>query len=131
MRQFWLAKKKNKKVAMFPFVSHELARMDTNEKNKKTIREYSCPFVAFKIVGDGYDEMPSRFDPANGTVARAVATCPVCGSTVEAKKTRKLFQEGKAGQRMIAVVTHKPGTHGKKYRLATEKDLQIFKDAGE
>ncbi|MFQ5652345.1 MAG: hypothetical protein ACE5IY_20640 [bacterium] len=48
--------------------------------------------LQFKIVGDGYDPMPDDFDPAAGTVARAVATCLVCGSMVEAKTTRKLFQ---------------------------------------
>ncbi|MFC2125662.1 DUF1156 domain-containing protein [Bacteroidota bacterium] len=109
MRQFWLAKKKKKKISLFPFV-----------ENKS---------VQFKIVGDGYEEMPEDFDPAAGTIARAVATCPVCGSTVEANNTRKIFQEDKAGQRMIAVVTHRPETSGKQYRIATEEDMQIFKEA--
>ena len=109
MRQFWLAKKKNKKVALYPYV-----------EGKE---------VKFKIVGDGYEKMPEGFDPSKGTVSRAIATCPVCGYTVDANTTRKLFQEGKAGQRMVAVVLHKPGTNGKRYRLATEKDLEIFKEA--
>jgi len=30
---------------------------------------------------------------------------------------------------MVAVVTHKPGTSGKKYRIATEKDMEIFQEA--
>ncbi|MBU4446672.1 DUF1156 domain-containing protein [bacterium] len=109
MRQYWLAKKANKKVSLFPFVENN--------------------YVKFKIVGDGYEKWPADFIPENGSVSRAVATCPVCGSTVEAKTTRKLFQEGKAGQRMIAVVTHKPGTSGKRYRIATEKDMQVFNKA--
>ena len=71
--------------------------------------------------------MPDGFDPENGTVARAVATCPVCGSTVDAKTTRRLFQEGKAGQRMVAVVLHHPKRQGKTYRIATEKDMRIFR----
>jgi len=45
------------------------------------------------------------------------------------KEVRKQFQDGKAGQRMIAVVLHHPKRTGKTYRLATEKDLQIFKEA--
>lgn len=118
MRQFWLAKKPKKKISLYPFTPPFVPPQGGNLKG-----------VLFKVVGDGYEKWPEDFDPANGTIARAVATCPVCGSTVEANNTRKLFQEGKSGQRMIAVVTHKPGTHGKKYRLATEKDLQIFKDA--
>ena len=78
MRQFWLANKDNKKVALKPFVN-----------NGK---------VEFEIV-----EKPD-FDPAKGTVKGAVARCLVCGSTVDANTTRKLFQEGKASQRLVAVV---------------------------
>ena len=106
---FWLARKKNKKVALYPYA-----------EGKE---------VKFKIVGDGYEEMPDNFDPSKGTVSRAIAVCPVCGSTVEANTTRKLFQEGKAGEKLVAVVLHKPGTSGKRYRLATEKDLEIFREA--
>ena len=50
--------------------------------------------------------MPDGFDPTKGTISRAVAVCPVCGGTVEANLTRKLFREGKAGERMVAVVSH-------------------------
>ena len=106
MRQFWLAKKEKKKVALYPYVENES--------------------VEFRIVGDGYEPMPDGFDPTKGTVSRAVAVCPVCGGPIEAKLTRKLFQEGSAGERMVAVVTHKPGTTGKRYRVATDADLAIF-----
>ena len=109
MRQFWLAKKKNKKVALFPYIEGRI--------------------VHFKIVGDGYETMPKGFNPAQGTVARAIAICPVCGNVIDAKTTRKLFQEEKAGQRMVAVVLHHPKKQGKTYRLATEKDLEIFRKA--
>jgi len=109
MRQYWLAKKEDKKVALYPYV-----------EGKE---------VKFKIVGTGYEKMPPNFDPEKGTVSRAIAVCPVCKGTVDDDTTRKLFQEGKAGQRMVAVVLHKPGTTGKKYRIATEKDLEIFKSA--
>ena len=109
MRQLWLAKKSNKKVALYPYVEGGEVR--------------------FKIVGTGYDPMPEDFDPSKGTVSRAIATCLVCGSTVDDKTTRKLFQEGKAGERMVAVVLHKPGEQGKRYRLATEEDMEIFRKA--
>lgn len=111
MKQFWLAKKDNKKVSLYPYVE---------DKD-----------VKFKIVGDGYEEFPSGFDPEKGTISRAIAVCPVCGSTVDDKTTRKLFQEGKSGERMIAVVLHKPGEKGKRYRLAREKDIEVFKSAEE
>ena len=117
MRQYWLAKKAKKKVSLYPYV----------ENNS----------VKFKIVGkgpalseaEGYEQWPDGFKPENGSVSRAVATCPVCGSTVAAKTTRRLFQEGKSGQRMVAVVTHKPGTRGKKYRIAVEQDMAVFTEA--
>ena len=109
MRQFWLAKKNNKRVALYPYV-----------EGKE---------VKFKIVGDGYEKMPEGFDPSKGTVSRAIATCPVCGYTVDDKTTRKLFQEGKAREKMVTVVLHKHGTKGKRYRLATEKDWEVFREA--
>jgi len=109
MRQFWLAKKEHIKVFLYPYVQGKT--------------------VEFKIVGTGYEEIPKDFDPEKGTVSRAIAVCPVCGSTVDDKTTRKLFQIGEAGQRMVAVVLHKPGEKGKRYRLATNKDLEIFNSA--
>ena len=110
MRQFWLAKKSNRKVTLYPYT-----------KGKE---------IKFKIVGDGYEKMPDDFDPSKGTVSKAIAVCPVCGSMIDANSTRKLFQEGKAGERMVAVVLHRPGTSGKRYRIATSKDLEIFNEAG-
>ena len=109
MRQFWLANKPKKKVALYPF----------GENGK----------VKFKIVGDGYDPMPNGFDPKKGTISRAVAVCPLCGGTAEAKLTRKLFQEGKSGERLVAIVTYRPGTKGKRYRVAAEEDLAGFEAA--
>lgn len=106
---WWLAKKENKKVALFP----------CSENGE----------VRFRIVGDGYDTMPDGFDPNDGTVARAVATCPICGSVVDGKTTRKLFQDGGAGQRMVAVVLNHPQERGKTYRIATEGDTETFEEA--
>ncbi|MDI6755646.1 MAG: DNA methylase, partial [Thermodesulfobacteriota bacterium] len=37
--------------------------------------------------------------------------------------------EGKSGERMVAVVLHKPGQMGKRYRIATEKDDKVFREA--
>jgi adenine-specific DNA methylase len=109
MRQFWLSKKKNKNVSLFPYI-----------KDRK---------VFFRIIGDAYEKIPEEFDPSKGTVARAIAICPVCGGVIDAKTTRKLFQEGKADQRMIAVVLHHPKKQGKTYRIAKKEDLEFFKEA--
>ncbi len=107
MRQTWLAKKPGKKVALRMVPSRAARRVD------------------FEIVsGSAID-----FDPSEGTVSRANVRCPLCGGAIDAKTTRRLFREGKAGQRMVAVVIHKPGETGKKYRLPTERDLEAFRKA--
>lgn len=130
MRQFWLAKKDNKKVAL------------KIEVRKQASGAGKIDFVIVQQKPDGQWEttdplIPNSqplipdFNSENGTVARAVATCPVCGSTIDANTTRKLFQEAKAGQRMVAVVLHHPKRQGKVYRIATENDMRIFEDAEE
>ena len=108
MRQFWFAKKENKKIALKPYI-----------KNGR---------VEFEIVGQD-KPFPKDFEPEKGTVSRAIAHCLVCGSTQDDRTVRKLFQDGKAGQRMVAVVLHHPRAKGKIYRLAAEKDFKAFKSA--
>jgi adenine-specific DNA methylase len=112
MRQFWLAKKENRKIALKPIVDRE---------NKK---------IEFKIVEDGEID----FDPSVGTTRRATVQCPVCGAGIDDNTVRRLFQEGKASQRMIAIILHKPeqvGRVGRVYRIATKDDVKIFKQAEE
>ncbi len=104
MKQFWLSKKRE--ISLFPYAEGSQ--------------------VAFRIVGSEYEPMPKNFDPANGTVKDAVATCPVCSIRIPAKTTRRLFQEGTAGERMVTVVTQHPNMRGKQYRLATEADMRVF-----
>ena len=111
MRQFWLAKRDKKKVSLFP-----------NVIGKE---------VKFAIVGTGYEPMPTGFDPEDGTISRAVVTCPVCGGVVDNGSIRQLFREGRSGQRMVAVVTNKADGSGKSYRLATDKDIATFIEARE
>jgi putative DNA methylase len=199
MRQFWLAKKEKKKVALFvnrtridtdvtdehglgnrtridtdvtdehglsnknirehpsdpcqsvvhsdsvsescqSVVNLNRTRMDTDATDEhgshKNIREHpSDPCqsvvhydqVAFEIVEDGYASWPAGFDPERGTVKGAVVTCPVCGATMDAATTRRLFRAGRAGQRMVAVV--EAGKGGKTYRLPTDADLDAYRAA--
>jgi putative DNA methylase len=115
-------------------------RMDTDATDEhgshKNIREHpSDPCqsvvnydpVAFEIVGDGYAPWSAGFDPERGTVKGAVVTCPVCGATIDAATTRRLFRAGRAGQRMVAVV--EAGQGGKTYRLPTAADLDACRAA--
>jgi putative DNA methylase len=117
MRQTWLAKKDDKQVAL------------------KIVPDHAHKRVAFEIVdqvGDvgAHGSAPTLgFDPERGTVARANVECPLCGSVIDDKTTRRLFQEGKAGQRMVAVVLHHPQQASKRYRLATERDMEAYRAA--
>ncbi len=107
MSQFWLSKKRN--IALFPFEEDG--------------------HIAFRIVGTAYHPMPPDFNPANGTIARAIVKCPLCQSAFAAKDTRRLFQNGAAGELLLAVVTEHPDVKGKRYRIATDDDVAIFKHA--
>ncbi len=73
--------------------------------------------------------MPKDFEPDNGTVSRAIATCPVCGSAIDDDDTRRLFARKQSAERMVAVVLNKEGTSGKIYRPATDQDILLFKKA--
>ncbi|MDI6895764.1 MAG: DUF1156 domain-containing protein [Methanocella conradii] len=105
VRQTWLANKDNKKVAY---------KIVPNKSG-----------VVFEIREGKHID----FDPGVGTVSRAKAVCPCCGSGLSDKEVRRQFQEGRAGQRMVAVVLHHPKRQGKAYRVATEKDLEAFREA--
>jgi len=110
MRQFWLARKKVRKIALKPIINKEEKKID------------------FKIVKN--EEID--FDPSKGTIRKAKVLCPVCGAGISDKEVRKSFQEGKAGQRMIAVVLYNPNLRNRSrkiYRIATDKDLEVFKEA--
>jgi adenine-specific DNA methylase len=83
--------------------------------------------VEVEILGANGE--PIDFDPEEGTVSRAHVRCPLCGGTLDDKTTRRLFCEGKSGQRLMAVVLHHPNRPGKTYRLPTERDLEAFRAA--
>jgi len=106
MRQFWLARKENRKIALKMIIDKEKRKIDFEIVQGKNI----------------------NFDPSKGTVRKAKAICPVCGSGISDKEMRKLFQEGKSTQRMIAVILHNPKA-GKVYRIATEEDVKTFREA--
>ncbi|MDW8245739.1 MAG: DUF1156 domain-containing protein [Sandaracinaceae bacterium] len=108
-RQTWLANKSNKKVAM---------RLVARGKR-----------VELEIVGQGGERI--GFDPEEGTVSRARVRCPVCGGGIGDDETRRLFREGKGGERLCVVVLRDPKASGKRYRLAREEDVLAFRMAEE
>jgi len=142
---WWLAKKENKKISLYPFAYEGKVEFAIVKKNKDEwqVVERSIPEFSPKV--------PFNFEPENGTVSRAIAVCPVCGGMVDDKQVRRLFKDGKAGQRMVAVVLSKPKgkayqvdkqtseqvdkvlsrPQGKAYRLATERDVEFYRKAEE
>ncbi|MFA0748445.1 DUF1156 domain-containing protein, partial [Fervidibacter sp.] len=106
-RQFWLARKDNKRVALKPIPNREAKRVD------------------FAIVhGNDID-----FDPSKGTVSRGNAVCLVCGTSVKDDYVKAEAQAGRMGHRLVAVVTTKGKGQGRNYRLATEEDMEAFRKA--
>lgn len=104
--QFWLSKKKGKKIAYRPVVDEDARRVD------------------FELLAGGDLEraMEDGFDPSDGTISGAKAQCPVCQQVVKGAQLRVLGKQGQIGKRMVAVVLTHGSTIGKTYRLATEND---------
>jgi putative DNA methylase len=113
IKQFWLAQKKNKRIAYRPVVDRADKRVD------------------FELL-DGAEAIEAEdFDPSEGTVHRADARCLVCDQITKARDVRRLAREGKMGHRVLAAVFHHPDQFGKRYRLAADKDEQIYSEASE
>jgi len=112
IKQFWLSKKKNKKIAYRPIVDEE------NEE------------INFEILegGDLDKAIDEGFDPSNSTVSRANAECLICGQVTDADLTKDLAKNGKMNERMIAVICHHLKETGKKYKIAKNEDLEIINE---
>ncbi|MBN1139291.1 MAG: DUF1156 domain-containing protein, partial [Anaerolineae bacterium] len=110
IKQFWLSKKRGQDIAYRPIVDYGERKVEFEILENEQIRSAS-------------------FDPNLGTVSRVNARCLICGQVTEAKIVRRLAREGQMGKRMIAVVLYHPDETGKRYRLATEKDIRLFGSA--
>ena len=125
MRSLWLCKKAKRKRAL----RHRVRRPGG-----------APPRVEFEIF-----EPESDSDVANGTVARAKATCVCCGVVLPPERVRAQLaaQRGGAdtvfdeqgnrtgGARMTAVVTLRLDEKGRHYRLPTEADYAAVRRAQE
>ena len=111
MRSLWLAKKGNKSVALAMVPNPRAKRLD------------------FEIVHD-----PKAKEVCEGTVKRGSATCPCCGYTTPVKIVREQLKKrrgGAADARLFCVVTMRPNTQGRFYRLPNERDLEAVTKAAE
>ena len=110
IKQLWIARKKNRKIALKMLVDKKTKRID------------------FKII-QGKEVDAS--DPSLGTTRRATVLCPVCNSAMSGETLRREAKNGHMGQRLIVVVGRKPATRGKVHHVATERDLEIIKNSKE
>jgi putative DNA methylase len=111
IKQFWLAKKKDKRIAYRPVVDKVRKRVD------------------FELLEDAQAIEVAGFDPGQGTVTRGDARCLICGQVTPVNDVRRLACQDRMGERMVAVVLRHPEQVGKKYRLATTQDEHVFTEA--
>jgi len=112
-RQFWLARKPNKKVALFPVPDRESRRVNFRVLEGAELE---------KAKGDG-------FDPSEGTVSRANARCLVCGTGAKDDYIRSEAREGRMGHRLVALVTTRGRGRGRHYHIARPEDEEAFRRA--
>jgi putative DNA methylase len=109
VRQWWLARKAGRRIALKPVVDREVKR------------------VAFEVV-DMEAERPEGFDPSQGTSSRSAGTCLVCGQVADKEYVKSEGLAGRMGQRLLAVIYDQAGA-GKGYRPATPADEALFEQA--
>ena len=109
IRQYWLAHKDRKKVALEPVIDRESNRVD------------------FKVV-EGSDVTG---DPGEATTSRGDTRCLLCGQVVKAAQIRQIGWEGKIGAVLTSVVLTDGKSKGKSYRADNVDDLVAFRSACE
>ena len=109
IRQFWLCKKSNRKVAL---------RMTPNKGTKR------CDFDI--VEGREID-----FDADQGTIRRGDATCPYCSTVAAVDYLRDQARADSMSEQPTAVVTVHTGRRGRQYRSVDEQDLHLYEQARE
>jgi putative DNA methylase len=109
VRQWWLARKAGRRIALKPVVDREVKR------------------VVFEVV-DMEAKRPEGFDPSQGTSSRSAGTCLVCGQVADKQYVKSEGLAGRMGQRLLAVIYDQTGA-GKGYRPATPTDEALFAQA--
>ena len=108
IRQYWLARKDKKKVALEPVI---------DRKNNR---------VGFKVV-EGPDVIGN---PTEATTSRGDTKCLLCGQVVKAAQVHDVGRAGDMDAKLTAVVLEASGKGGKRYRPPNQTDLAIFASAG-
>ena len=111
IKQFWLSKKRDKKVAYRPII------------------DYDNKHIEFEILEGEEAIKESGFDPNESTVTRGDARCLICEMVTKSEDTRRLARKNKMSVRLIAVVLHNNEYIGKRFRLINNIDISIFCDS--
>ena len=107
IRQYWLARKDKRKVALEPVIDHE------------------SDSIEFRVV-----EGPSvTGDPAKATTTRGDTKCLLCGQVVKAAQVHEAGRKGQMGARPTAVVVIGRGSRAKSYREPNGQDARAFRSA--
>lgn len=101
VRQLTLVKKKGRRLDLV---------LTVDKKNRH---------VGTDFVRNATDDLVEE----SATVQRGSVKCPICENTQDDEWTRQSFRSGRAGNRLLAVVTSSTTGVGKDYRLPTDADL--------
>ena len=105
IRQYWLARKDRKKVALEPVIDHDNKQVD------------------FKVV----EGSNVTGNPAEATTSRGDTRCLLCGQVVKAAQVHEAGRKGQMSARPTAVVTIGKEARGKSYRESTQGDAKVFR----
>lgn len=95
VRQTWLVKKPNRKVALGPVVNRSMGT------------------ISYEVV-EAATEEGLGFDPGAGST-RGSATCRVCGRSVTSNDVKDAGKAGKLGRALMGAAVLSPGRSGKQY----------------
>ena len=122
IRSLWLAKKANRSVGLQLVPNLAGRRVDF----RIIVRERG---VWVDQANTKYTIENPRFD---GTVKRGSATCACCGFTTPVARVReqlKLRRGGANDARLLCIVSTKTGEASRRFRLATQPDLEAIEKA--
>jgi adenine-specific DNA methylase len=130
MRSLWLAKKAGRKQAL------RWVRDDQGRVQTETVEVTYADGVTRQVRRPQLEIFAPQRDSEveAGTVARGSATCPVTGYTTRVARVREQLKARRGGAsdaRLFCVVTTRPGTQGRFYRLPTKQDLEAVRRAAE
>ena len=107
IRQYWLARKPKKRIALEPVIDREAGRVD------------------FRVT-EGEDVTGN---PEQATTSRGDTRCLLCGQVVKGADIRAASVGGELSASMTAVVLGDEGRRGKTYRPDAKEDSRAFQAA--